>query len=50
MPVAAAYRYLLEGLRFGYVNLKEGNVFKHAHASSITSSNPPTSKILRLSQ
>lgn len=50
MPVAEAYRILLGGLRFGYINIKEGNTFKHAHSSSISTSNPATSKILRLSQ
>lgn len=50
MPVAEAYRILLRGLRFGYINIKEGNAFKHAHSSSISTANPATSKILRLSQ
>lgn len=50
LPVAEAYRYLLSPLRFGYVNLKEGGVFKHAHSSSISTSAPATSKVLRLSQ
>lgn len=50
LPVAEAYRILLSGLRFGYVNLKENNVFKHAHSSSISTSAPATSKVLRLSQ
>lgn len=50
MPVADAYRLLLSKLRFDYVNLKEGNVYKHAHSSSISTNSPPTSKILRLSQ
>jgi len=50
MPVAEAYRLILNKLRFGYVNLKEGNGYKHAHSSVITNNSPPTAKILRLSQ
>lgn len=50
MPVADAYRLLLSKLRFDYVNLKEGNVYKHAQSSVISTNSPPTSKILRLSQ
>ena len=50
MPIAEAYRILLGGLRFGYINIKEGNAFKHAHFSNISTSTPATSKILRLSQ
>lgn len=50
LPIAEAYRILLGGLRFGYVNLKEGGTFKHAHSSSISTSAPATSKVLRLSQ
>lgn len=50
MPVPQAYRILLSELRFGYVNLKEGAAYKHAHSSSISTNTPSTSKILRLSQ
>jgi hypothetical protein len=50
LPIDKAYRQLLGNLRFGYINLKEGNSFKHAHSSTITLNNPSTAKILRLSQ
>ena len=35
MPIAEAYRILLGGLRFGYINIKEGNAFKHAHIVAV---------------
>lgn len=50
MSVPEAYRILLGGQRFGYSNFKEGTTYRHAHSGSISNTNPPTSKILRLSQ
>lgn len=55
MPIAQAYRYLLEGLRFGYVDLRKSSgagkdEYNHFYGSSIPKGSPPTVKILRLSQ
>ena len=56
MHIGQAYRLLLEGLRFGYVDLKKTpgiagkEEYNHFYGSSIPKGSPPTAKILRLSQ
>ncbi len=41
---------VLSNYRFGYVDLKENGVYKHAHSGTISTNAPSTSKVLRLSQ
>lgn len=53
MPTGQAYRFLLGGLRFGYVDMKKTpgkDEYAHFYASTIPKGSPPTAKILRLSQ
>lgn len=50
MPIGEAYRLLLSGLRFGYVDMKRKEDYAHFYSSTIPKGTPPTAKILRLSQ
>lgn len=50
LPLAQAYRKLLEPLRFDYVSMKENELYKHHFHSTITNAIPPPAKTLRLSQ
>lgn len=53
LPIPQAYKSLLQGLRFDYMDMRDesGGVYKH-HYQSIAqqSQNPPSSKMVRLAQ
>lgn len=53
MPIGEAYRFLLGGLRFGYIDMKRvagKDEYAHFYSTTIPKGSPPTAKILRLSQ